>query len=194
MDWEAFLTQPFLFQWTKAQWSAVLLSLVVFWVIQSLVMRILKRLNKALPEGSWQHAFFDSARGPLRWALLVAGIFIGLLSARAIGTDGHFVWSRIFNERSQGLWSDFFLFELPFALWYLLALIENLTQIWELHAAETESTFDDQLVPVVRASAKIAVVVLGGIAFAEGFGWSEVPSDGPLRREVERVLGGGHLA
>ncbi|MCA9687181.1 MAG: mechanosensitive ion channel family protein, partial [Myxococcales bacterium] len=96
---------------------------------------------------------------PMRWILLMAGLWIGYLLL-------------IDQPIATGLRSPVFLAtELPFIIWFANRLTNNLTDIWAVKAESTEGTFDDQLVPVIRTLAKILVVIVGLLLLFQNLGY-----------------------
>lgn len=135
--------------------GGVLGGLVISFVINGIVRAFVRRMT----EGSVRHAVADAMYRPLRWALIVAGVWAGV----------------ILLEQDMGIKVDvesqwFISSELPFVLWFTLRLADNLTAIWEQRAEKTEGTFDDQLVPIVRAGAKITLVVVATIMIIQNAG------------------------
>ena len=124
----------------------------------SFLSTALSRWAKRLGDGNWRYAFVNSLAKPIRWALLLAGVWVG---------------SMILLERMVDDWSTsrairyFIASEIPFVLWAGLRLINDLCEVWIRHADRTESTFDDQLVPIVRTSARVAIVLVGTLFFLQ---------------------------
>lgn len=58
------------------------------------------------------------------------------------------------------------------AIWFGTSLIDGLCGIWAEKAKETESPFDDQLVPIVRKSGKVFLAVAGGVMIVQNLGYS----------------------
>jgi len=145
-----------------------------------LVNRILKRADDRLERGALYHAFFDAAVGPVKWSIFVATLWVAIFAAEAatldfseLGSNASDAVLQLVDRIASPDERSWFLFtEVPFAIWYLNRLIDNLTLIWTARAAETADTFDDQLVPVVRQGTKLFVYVIGGLTMAQAAGWN----------------------
>ncbi len=70
---------------------------------------------------------------------------------------------------------------------FLWRLVHVLTEVFERHAAKTESTLDDQLTPILRSSLQIVVVIVIGLQIAQ------ILSDKPIT-SILAGLGLGGLA
>lgn len=106
-------------------------------------------------------AVHESLSGPLQWALITAGLWFGHVAS--IGEVAS--WTATDRE-----YSVFFASELPWMIWFGFRLTNTLTRIWAERAALTEDTFDDQLVPIVRALAKLSVFVFGVLMIVQNLG------------------------
>lgn len=58
------------------------------------------------------------------------------------------------------------------AIWFGTNLIDGICGLWMEKAKQTESPFDDQLVPIVRKSGKVFLVVAGGVMIIQNLGYS----------------------
>lgn len=136
--------------------GSILAGLVASFIING-VVRAFARASEA---GSLRHAVADAVYRPLRWALMVAGVWIGvILLERDMGVAGVDLESNLFIAT-----------ELPFLLWFALRLTDNLTAIWLVRAEESEGTYDDQLVPIVRAASKIVLIAVATIMIIQNAG------------------------
>ena len=130
----------------------------VGWVVGLISDRLLDGLAIKAPDRSLRKALLLSFDGPLRWAITVAGIFAGI----------HYVSHDASLEELQ--LRAFVVLSLPFALWFGLRLVDQLTGLWEHKAQATESSFDDQLVPVVRTGSKLMLWVVIGMLIVQNLG------------------------
>ncbi|TPV97139.1 MAG: mechanosensitive ion channel family protein [Myxococcales bacterium FL481] len=103
----------------------------------------------------------NAFQGPLRWALAVAGAWIGF--AVVMRQPGHPTEAELQNNILLAT-------ELPFTLWFALRLVDNLAEVWAKRASETDSTFDDQLVPIVRAALKVFLVAVCVVMVIQNLG------------------------
>ncbi|MCA9700079.1 MAG: mechanosensitive ion channel family protein, partial [Myxococcales bacterium] len=130
-------------------------SLLASWLIKRALGAVAARSSADSVRGAVIH----SLDGPMRWILLMAGLWIGYLLL-------------IDQPIATGLRSPVFLAtELPFIIWFANRLTNNLTDIWAVKAESTEGTFDDQLVPVIRTLAKILVVIVGLLLLFQNLGY-----------------------
>ena len=58
------------------------------------------------------------------------------------------------------------------AIWFGTNLIDGFSDLWAEKASKTSSAFDDQLVPIVRKSAKVFLVIAGGVMIVQNLGYS----------------------
>jgi MscS family membrane protein len=136
--------------------GSVLGGLVASFVINA----VLRGMAKAFGEGTWRHALLDAVYRPLRWALVVAGVWVGVIMLRQeIGLED-------MDVESGWLITT----ELPFVLWFSLRLTENLTKIWLTRAQKSEGTYDDQLVPIVRTGVKVVLIAVASIMIIQNAG------------------------
>lgn len=143
-------------------WRAIayLVASVVGGLVASVVINtVLRSMAKAFGEGTLRHAVLDAVYRPLRWGLMVGGVWLGVVllqGERGIDLDLQSSW----------LIST----ELPFVLWFALRLTDNLTGIWLEKAKLTEGTYDDQLAPFVRAGVKATLIIVAVIMIIQNAG------------------------
>lgn len=180
MDLASFLNADLLFGFKVGNVVTFLVVMGVGYVASVIVNRILKRADDGLEKGSFYHSFFDAAVGPVKWAIFVATMWVAVFAAEAVTTDikqlgdvtGNAFMALVAKVASPDERNWFLLTEVPFAIWYLNKLIDNLTMIWMAKASETADTFDDQLVPVVRQGSKLFVYVIGGLTMAQALNYN----------------------
>ncbi|PRQ07387.1 mechanosensitive ion channel family protein [Enhygromyxa salina] len=147
----------------------VLLAVVVGLLLSALINLILSRVAKRADSTSIRGAVLSALDGPLRWSIIVASLWIGyviitadnaesVLRAEADDADARF---------NYGL---FLASELPLLMWFGLRVTNRLTAIWGDRAKTTDSTFDDQLVPVVKTIAKLTILIVGVLAIIQNLG------------------------
>lgn len=131
----------------------------IAWVVGRLIARRAAKLTEATEE-SWRGAVLDAFDGPLRLSIFVTAVWVAylMLTGQAV---------------VKGLQSTTFMAtQLPFAMWFGVRLARGWTAIWSQRAEETEGTFDDQLVPVVRTLATLSIVILGIVLFLQNMGYA----------------------
>lgn len=137
--------------------GAALGGLLLAW----LITRSLAVAARRSGPKSVRAAVHESLSGPLQWALITAGLWFGHVASNGDVAS----WTATDRE-----YSVFFASELPWMIWFGFRLTNALTRIWAERAAQTEDTFDDQLVPIVRALAKLAVFVFGVLMIVQNLG------------------------
>lgn len=138
--------------------AAVLGGLLLSWIVKLALAAFASRASADSMRGAVVHAL----NGPMRWAILVAAVWIGYVIATAeAGQD----------DATRFQYQVFLASELPFLMWFCIRLADNWTAIWGERAEATEGTFDDQLVPVVRAIVKLGVVVVGLLLIFQNLGF-----------------------
>ncbi len=139
--------------------SHLLLSVLGGLAASVVINVVLRAMTRAFGEGSVRHAVVEALYRPLRWALVVAGVWVGVIlfqRERGGAVDVESNW--------------FITTELPFLLWFALRLTDNLTSVWLTRAESTEGTYDDQLVPIVRTSGKVVLVIVAVIMIIQNSG------------------------
>lgn len=122
------------------------------WLGSRLIASLLGRLANRVQGKKWQHAVIDAIAKPSRGALFVAGTWAALMV----------VLERVLDDWSSGDAVRWLIAaQIPFVIWASLRWVDNLAEIWGKHAQGTRSAFDDQLVPIVRTSARVFVLIMG---------------------------------
>ncbi len=166
----AFLSYELAFDISVAD-IALMFAIVFGGLVASwLVDRALRRINERLPEGRPVHAVFYAMEGPVRWTIIVISLWVALVLL--LMSDDR--WSALSRGDADltTAWENrlFFASVLPLVMWFAVRLTNNLTEIWAAKAEETETTFDDQLVPIVRKAANITVVIVGVLMVVQNLG------------------------
>lgn len=144
---------------------AVMIGFSLSWVVNLVLSRIVKRAEK----GSVIQAVVAALDGPLRWSLVVAALWIAWVIITADNAE-HVITASADDSAALLNYSLFFVSELPLVMWFALRLTTGLTEIWHERADLTEGTFDDQLVPVVRTLAKLAILIVGLLLIIQNLG------------------------
>ncbi|MFO7565100.1 MAG: mechanosensitive ion channel family protein [Enhygromyxa sp.] len=150
---------------TIMQLGHVLLALAAGFVAHALVKVTLDAIVRRTDKESIRGAVIVALDGPLRWAVLVAALWIGyvVLTSRA-GTE---LGDALMVEHAG---QAFLVSELPFFVWFGLRLIDGITGLWAERAKLTEGTFDDQLVPIVRSLGKVTLLIVGTLLIVQNLG------------------------
>lgn len=125
---------------------------------------LLRRALVRLPVGSLRHATLHATARPLVWALRLFGLWIAINALplpQLSWVDLPGLARTLYLAATIGL-----------ATWLGVRLIGDLTVLWAGRAAGTEDTFDDQLVPIVRKTAKVILVCVGGVMVLQNLGYS----------------------
>lgn len=130
---------------------AALVSIAVHMGVRAAATRV--------ENNSIRGAIIHALHGPLRWAIGVLGLWIAYLHLAQ-------------QPLADGLKSMTFLaVQLPFLMWFATRLTDNWTTIWSGRAEDTEGTFDDQLVPVIRTLVKLVIFVVGLLLIFQNLGY-----------------------
>lgn len=150
---------------TVMQVGHVLLALGLGVAAHAIVNVVLRAVMRRTDRDTMRGAILDALDGPLRWAVLVVALWISFV---VLTSHASAVLSDVLSSEREG--RLFIVSELPFVMWFGLRLTSNLTRLWRLRAKHTETTFDDQLVPVVRKLAKVTVVIVGSLLIVQNLG------------------------
>lgn len=134
------------------QWSillgAIFLGVLVGWIAAA----ALGHLGRRFEAREWTvgtHVIKD-LMGPARLALMALGLAVGLAQIKGM------------SDTLQTLcWKILVLLYAVAAFWYAFNLVSVIDVVLSRLAAKTESTLDDQLVPLVRKTLRIFLVVIG---------------------------------
>ncbi len=147
---------------------AILIGLLASWLIKLALGAIARRSSKDSIRGAVIHAL----NGPLRWAIIMASLWIAyvVITSRSGEELAEVLSAEGAGNRAKLSYQIFLATELPFLMWFAVRLTNNLTTIWLERAEVTEGTFDDQLVPVVRTLAKLAIFIVGLLLIIQNLG------------------------
>lgn len=131
-----------------------LVAIVAGFVAGRMVFRLLRKLESNVPERSVRRAVLQAIDEPVLWVFRGVGIWaaLSLLPMPETSFDLHRFLNTVYQALTVGL-----------ATWLGVRTIELLCQLWQFRASRTEDTYDDQLVPLVRKTGKVFVVVIGTV-------------------------------
>ena len=134
------------------QWSILLGAIFIGVVVGWIAAAVLDHLGRRFEAREWTvgaHVIKD-LMGPARLALMALGLAVGLAQIRGM------------SDTLQTLcWKILVLLYAIAAFWYAFNLVSVIDLVLSRLAAKTESTLDDQLVPLVRKTLRIFLVVIG---------------------------------
>ena len=104
--------------------------------------------------------FLDALSRPLGMAILLLGLYLAVLSFRpsariagATGMAGSVLFGLVLT-------------------WLMLRLVDVFMRLLQQWTSRTDSTLDDQLVPLIGRAAKVAVGILAALMILQNFGYS----------------------
>jgi len=163
MDW-SFLHYSY---WRIEVWEylAALGSILSGFILQRVTGAILGAINSRAQK-SRNRAFrlvFGTISRPLPWLFVVIGLTVAFDFMPLPKKPINFAF-----------FAEAFIDSLLTALviWALVRLVHTFTQIWAERAATTKSKLDDQLVPIVRKTLKMFVVIVGAVVIIQRLGYS----------------------
>ncbi|MBN1337639.1 MAG: mechanosensitive ion channel [Deltaproteobacteria bacterium] len=146
-------------------YGASFLAVLGGFVGKRIVTTVFRRLLRASERTTLplDEVVLDALVRPLEWAAMVAGVFLAVLIlplpkepvdidhyARAIATATSVV----------------------LGVWFSIRLSDGLTGLWQKRAQSTDTRLDDQLVPIVRRSARVFLLVIGVVLVLQNLGYS----------------------
>ena len=145
----------FLWQWIGLG-IVVLLGLIIRTIVKFGVGKLVTLVSKS--ETKWDDKFIDALRGPTGFAIATVFWYFSLKYFRFDGSVLSF-----FNIVIQILFS-------VTLIWLAYRLTGVVTEYMTALASKTESTLDDQLVPLLSRTLKIFVVVFGILVTIQNLG------------------------
>jgi MscS family membrane protein len=141
--------------WTEntwRQWSillgAIFLGVAAGWIAAALLTRAHDRF-RSRRWGLWAHVVGDLI-GPGKLALIALGLAVGLAQVKGM------------SDALRTLsWKTLLLLYMIAVFWYAFNLVAVVELMLRRLAAKTESTLDNQVVPLVRKTLRIFLVVIG---------------------------------
>jgi len=100
---------------------------------------------------------------PLVWTLRLGGVWIAL-NLLPLPRFESFDLAGLFNDLYQTA-------TIGLATWLGVRVIGEASALWATKASGTADTFDDQLVPIVRKTAKVALVLVGTVMVLQNMGY-----------------------
>ncbi len=147
----------FLYIW---QWVGIFIAFIAGLVIKVFVKFLIDFLKFLTRKGRsiWLKKIVSAFSGPTGW---LAAIFFWYITVYAFGFEGGTlsVLMAILKVSLSGVF-----------IWLLYRLLDVLSDFLVDAASKTESTLDDQLVPLVSKSLKIFVIILGVLIIIQNFG------------------------
>lgn len=137
---------------TWKQWvgllGAIFLGLLAGWIVATVLGRFGRRFDtRGWPV--WGHLVKDLI-GPAKLALLALGLVIGLAQIKGMS-----------HALETLRWKTLLLLYAFAVFWYAFNLVAVIDIVLRRLTAKTESSLDDQLVPLVRKTLRIFLVVIG---------------------------------
>lgn len=146
------------------KWGALIATIIIGFFLRPIVQFIVKKIKehnpfvKKFPKSFLAFFFNLEMERPLAWIII---IFIWLMFKDAIELSGKF--EIYYTNVLHGI----------LAVWVIRLLyyaVDALTSVFAMIAAQTESTYDDQLVPFASKTLKVLVVVMGLLIVTQSFG------------------------
>jgi MscS family membrane protein len=142
---------------------ALLVTILAFGAARAAQV-VLGKVQLRTPVATLRYCVVDALAGPLTWALRLGGLWIALTTLPLRSVEAfdlqHFVNS-LYQASTIGL-----------GTWLGVRLVSNLAELWARRAADTEGTFDDQLVPIVRSAARVFMIITGVVMILQNLGYS----------------------
>ncbi|MEM7154957.1 MAG: mechanosensitive ion channel family protein [Myxococcota bacterium] len=140
-----------------------LLAVTVGMIAGRVANALLKRTLAGLTDSNLRRAAVEAASDPIVWALRLGGVWIGL-SVLPLRDIEVFDLTQLFADLYQAA-------TIGLATWLGVRVIGEATALWAKRASGTEDTFDDQLVPIVRKTAKASLVIIGTVMVLQNMGY-----------------------
>ena len=139
-------------------------------VLGRILRAVLGFVRDRLPERTVRHAFVDALERPAGWGIYVLGVWAAVtaFSLPTILDDG----GKVLFDIGRFVTTLLVASSVALGTWFGARLVDRLSDIWWARAQKTESTFDDQLVPVVRKTAKVFLMVVGTVMVVQNLGYS----------------------
>jgi MscS family membrane protein len=146
-------------------YAAAFGAIFVGFLGKKIVSLILNRFAKLAEKTSFafDDVLFKALTRPAEWAVMVGGLYVALLILPI--PDEPVDIRRFVNAVISGA-------TVALVVWFAVRLVDGLSDIWAEKAAQTETKLDDQLVPIVRRSAKVFFFVIGAVLVLQNMGYS----------------------
>ncbi len=134
-------------------------------LLKRVVRFVFARLNKLAQKTrlTFDEVLLRSLEKPLGWGAVLAGLWVMtmLLPFPPEFQDVERFSAIILKGLSIGL-----------VVWIAIRLSDELCNWWAKIAEKTETKLDDQIVPIVRRSAKVFLIIIGGMLVLQNLGYS----------------------
>jgi MscS family membrane protein len=147
-----------------ADLGLALLYILLGFVLGRLVEISFEKLKKRVPEYGVRRGIVGAFDRPAGWSVRVAGIWLAV-NQMPLGKIEAFDLDHFVNQMLVAA-------TVALATWLGARIVDRLCAYWARKAAETEGTFDDQLVPIVRKTLKVFLVLTGGVMVMQNLGYS----------------------
>jgi MscS family membrane protein len=141
-----------------------LLYILVGFVLGRLVELFFEKLKKSVPEYGVRRGIVGAIDRPAGWCVRVGGIWLAI-NQMPLGNIEAFDVDRFVNQMLVAT-------SVALATWLGARIVDRLCAYWARKASQTDTTFDDQLVPIVRKTAKVFMVVTGAVMVMQNLGYS----------------------
>jgi len=168
LSWLEFLTKTFFLHNSLLQWTGLFGVLLVSFVAGKLVSMLLERHGKKVQEGQRLYVLallFTSMSGPVKMIALAGGLYVAGQFMHLTYKDG--------NIDLQSLWDQCATTIAVLATaWYIFRLVDVIEFYLRRWTSRTETTLDDQLVPLLRKTLRVFVVIIAALFIAQNvFRW-----------------------
>lgn len=143
------------------------LSIVAGFVVRRVAVTVLVKIGGAARATafSYDEILLTALRRPLEWAAVLAGIWG---AAAILPLPGEMDVINVERFVHAALRST----SIALMIWFGTRLAEGLFVHWEALAEKTESRLDDQIVPIIRSSTKVFLILIGVILVLQNLGYS----------------------
>lgn len=141
-----------------------LLYILAGFVFGRVVEYVLDRLKRRVPEYGVRRAIVGALDRPAGWCVRIGGIWLAV-NEMPLGKVEAFDLDRFVDQM-------FVATTVALATWLGVRVVDRLCGYWARQAASTEGTFDDQLVPIVRKTGKVFLVLTGAVMVVQNLGYS----------------------
>ncbi len=139
------------------------LAILAGFIAGRIARRLFVRALRSLAPQTLRYAAIQAGSSPAVWALRLGGVWAALKTlplARIEVMDVPPLVDELYQAATIGL-----------ATWLGVRIIGEATALWARRAQGTEDTFDDQLVPIVRKTAKVVLVTVGAVMIMQNLGY-----------------------
>lgn len=144
-----------------ASFGAILLS----FISKKIAATVFERLKAASEHTKFplDDVIFDALGKPAEWAVMLAGFYVAIailpIPKEPVDIE------RFVTSAMMGV-------SVALVIWFATRLVDGLARIWQVRAAQTDTKLDDQLVPIVRRSSKVFLIIIGVVLVLQNMGYS----------------------